>query len=737
MTKFNIISFLDSHTIAIPAIQRGYVHGEDTPKAKETLENFISRFWSLVSKRGELFNLDFTYGAEEDGVAIPVDGQQRITTLWLTYLYCVHNFCPEPEKKTHLSRLRRFSYSGRTSANAFCRELCQSSENYNAILKFDATTLGIEERGEDPTISAMKRTLSALVKSGKPLKQEITWEDCLGALQRIVFEYVDIHDDLKAVCAEELYVKVNARGRTLTQWENLKGQVSDSDSSDRFKDEIEELSDRFYENHKTLPDDAVFALFARLADYVLRKNETRNKGKRDNLSILAETNFSDHKATLKYVPLEEFHLEETAKKIILPALRMIQWALVNKDAKLWYWQKGKNVADALFFPENVKERDFSLVLFEYFCKYENGDVLVKDNCQALRFIVNILENVERDSQKPFNRVECLAEIIKNAPSLYSRNIVIKTTNNRLEEQLMEETAKAKIYAEYQGCIGLLQKCEELMHGRVRIAILDELDRKWSVAGLSRRFAERLSRMKSIFEEWSVASVDERKVQLKKLVACEPWELQDAIKLSVKDDNDDSSIRKLLSTRDDKVLQHTFIDQDEKVKSCIPHAPGNEWKRDWRINVFEVTDWQDREVRWHRGTGTYYLYNKGGKTVSWAMPVSDWRFDLRDDIKTFSELGDINSISINDGGTRSFKCNYADVNDFSVNIYLWKEGVEIRWFKYDGDKQHSEWIFAKDMDVVNGKIDVIGLADHIKRKISELLDKKLQRIISNDHLPLQS
>ena len=99
MTKFNIISFLDSHTIAIPAIQRGYVHGEDTPKAKETLENFISRFWSLVSKRGELFNLDFTYGAEDDGVAIPVDGQQRITTLWLTYLYCVHNFCPEPEKR--------------------------------------------------------------------------------------------------------------------------------------------------------------------------------------------------------------------------------------------------------------------------------------------------------------------------------------------------------------------------------------------------------------------------------------------------------------------------------------------------------------------------------------------------------------------------------------------------------------------------------------------------------------
>ena len=727
MTKFNIISFLDSHAIAIPAIQRGYVHGEDTPKAKETLENFISWFWSLVSKGDGSFNLDFTYGAAEDGVAIPVDGQQRITTLWLTYLYCVHNFCPESGKEAHLSCLRRFSYSGRTSANAFCRELCQSSENFNAILRFNATRLGIEEYGEDPTISSMKRTLSGVATSGESLKQKTTWEDCLGALQRIVFEYVDVRDDLKEVSAEELYVKVNARGRTLTQWENLKGKVSDSDSSGKFKAEIEELSDKFYENHKTLPDDSFFALFARLADYALRKDAIDNEI-RGNLSILAETNFSDHKVALKYVPLEEFHLEDTSKRIILPAVRMIRWALDNQNAKLWYWQKGKSVADALFFPENVKERDFTLILFEYFCKYENGNALVKDNCQALRFIVNILENVERDSQKPFSRVQCLAEVIEKAPSLYSNSMAIKTANNRLEEQLMEETAKAKIYAECHECVGLLQKCEELMHGRVRMAILDELDGKWSVAGLSRRFAERLQRMKSLFDEWNAASVDERMVQLKKLIACEPWELQDAIKLSVNYGNDDSSLRKLFSTRDDKILQHTFIDQDEKAKLCISHAPGNEWKRDWRINVFEVTDWQDREVRWHRGTGTYYLYNKGGKTVLWAMPVSDWRFDLIDDIKTFSELGDINSISINDGGTRSFKCNCDNVKDYSINIYLWKEGVEIRWFKYEGDKQHSVWVLAKDMEVVHGKIDVIGLADCIKRKISELLAKKLQRDI---------
>ena len=77
-----------------------------------------------------------------------------------------------------------------------------------------------------------------------------------------------------------------------------------------------------------------------------------------------------------------------------------------------------------------------------------------------------------------------------------------------------------------------------------------------------------------------------------------------------------------------------------------------------------------------------------------------------------------------------------MKDSEINLYLWKEGVEIRWFKYDGDKQHSEWICAKDMDVVNEKIDVIGLADHIKKKYRNFLIKNSNEIISNDHLPLQ-
>ena len=736
MTKFNIISFLESHAIAIPAIQRGYVHGENTPKAKETLGNFISCFRSLMSadEKDAPFSLDFTYGVEDHGAVIPIDGQQRITTLWLTYLFCVHRFCPEQEKEAHLSRLRRFSYLGRTSANAFCRELCQSSENYNAILRFREKPResdgGIQgECGEDSTVASMRRTLSAL---GEALTAETSWENCLRALRNTVFEYVDIRQDAGDVDAEELYVKINARGRTLTQWENLKGKVSDvsdNDTSRIFKDEIEKLSDRFYANHSKLPDDAFFALLARLTDYVLCEYEKGDNGRRPNLSALADAGFRSHEAAPKYVPLEEFCLEKTASQIIQPALRMIKWALDNPEAVLWYWKSDRSAAESLFSPKNANERDFSLVMFEYFRKYENGVGLTRDNGQALRFVANVLENAERGNESErFNRVRRLKDILGKCPSLYDENMSVVPVDNRLDEQIAEEAAKAVVYASHPGHIKLLQSCESLLRGRVRIALIDAVDGKWSVAGLSFRFAERLLRLKSAFDGWTAASEDGRKTILEEFVKCEPWELQDAIRLSLKCGDNCCPLRELLSTRDDKFLQHTYVDQDTDARQTMPCTSDSVWVRDWRTNVFKEAGWEDREVRWHSGTGTYYLYRQGIKTISLASPVSDWRFDLKDDVSAFSELcGDkddkIDSIRVNDGGTRSFRCAWGDMKNFSVNIYLWKEGVEIRWFNYDGERQRSEWIYARDMPAPNGKADAVRLVDIIKEKLLEMQAQK--------------
>ena len=719
MTKFDIISFLDSNAIAIPAIQRGYVHGEDTPKAKETLENFISRFWGLVSKPGEQnFNLDFTYGAEESGIAIPIDGQQRITTLWLTYLYCVHNFCPESEKEAHLSRLRRFSYSGRTSANAFCRELCQSSENYNAILRFNAITLGIDEHGEDPTISAMKRTLSALERSCKSLKQEATWENCFGALKRIVFEYVDIHDDLNKVSAEELYVKVNARGRTLTQWENLKGKVSDSDSSKKFKDEIEKLSDAYFSDFKEIPDNAFFSLFGRIADYVLRNEKPYDPDKHENLSVLAQGDDC-------YVPVEEFALERIAGRVVAPILRMLRWALsLDNNVKLWYWESGEeSVARTLLAPKNNNDRDFALFLFEYFTKYEGGCGLCKNQHRSLRLVANILENVDRgrlmrhgeDGYRPenhFNRITYLKRLLENSDNLYDAQYKF---SGDYPMQLNEELAKGEAYRNWtHDQIQLLQACESFMHGRVRIALLAAgyQERKWTSIAEREQQQSRLAALKNHLEEWYSNDDEQARIGfLKHIISCEPWNLIDQIMLSTKDD----ALRYLLSTRDDVYLQKTYLDNLTDESWGKEHHP---WQRDWRKNVFEldVKVWKDRAVKWHSGTEVYFLYEN--TNITNAMPIADWRFEVREKIKEAfveAEIGEVDSIRSNDQGTRCVISKLSDGR--SVNIYLCKDGVWIRKQGSNGLGSPEQIIPINDPEL---KFDAFTLAVTIKEALLYIL-----------------
>ena len=201
--------------------------------------------------------------------------------------------------------------------------------------------------------------------------------------------------------------------------ENFKGTfagcLKDEKLKKEFNEEIEKLSDKFYKVFKgvpdnALPDNAFFALFARLSDYVLRTRVSDAKpfseDQYKNLSTLANSKVDDNQI---YVPIDEFCLGDIANQLVQPFLRMVHWVLVNSAAPFMYWDKSKGIAKALFFPENADERDFSLFLYEYFSKYCTGAELQDNEFRALRLVANILENVTRKSKdkSPFNRIEVL------------------------------------------------------------------------------------------------------------------------------------------------------------------------------------------------------------------------------------------------------------------------------------------------------------------------------------------
>ena len=74
--------FLNDNTVVIPIIQRDYAQGR---KEKKSLRiNFLTQLKEALTVPKQTI-LDFVYGAVENGKLYPLDGQQRLTTLWLLY----------------------------------------------------------------------------------------------------------------------------------------------------------------------------------------------------------------------------------------------------------------------------------------------------------------------------------------------------------------------------------------------------------------------------------------------------------------------------------------------------------------------------------------------------------------------------------------------------------------------------------------------------------------------------
>ena len=718
MKRMTLFGLLDQYSILIPHLQRNYVLGRDDAHAKEVREHFVKSLDESIN--GVEMNLDVIYGVCDDtrDVLIPIDGQQRLTTLWLSAVYAASTSKDNSSRTVLLSKLACFSYESRPLAATFCRWLTSGAD-----VNYDTALLQAEDCwGEDPTVHSMITTLRLIHEKFK-CKAGVLLKAVCG--DKIHFEFSEVHGK-----DSDLYVKINARGKQLTQWENFKGVFASHLTNDNelqvFERKIEELSDKYFAVFNAIPDEAFFSLFGRVVDYVLRMGAGYNLSKHENLSNIA-------KGIECYVPVEEFNLEHTAERIVGSVLRIIEWALsLDQNVGLWYWENGeksRSVAETLFAPMNDNERDFALFLFEYFSKYEKADGLCMNSYRALRLVANILENFGRETAMrseekaycQFNRIDLLKKMIETSENLYGAQ---NEFSEAIPMQLNEEFVKGEIYRNgASDQIKLLQECESYMHGRVRIALLEagEQDEKWnSVADIERR-QKRLAVLKGYFDAWHTSDEQSRVTLLRHVISCEPWNIKDQIMLSLGTD----ALRKILSTRDDIRLQKTYL--DGFPTSDVAQIEGSSWKRDWRKNVFEEKDWKDRIVKWHGGTGIYFLYIKGRTNISYAMPISDWRFDLRNSINNdFAELGQVESVSSNDGGTRSFKCELAEIGDSRINIYLWKERVEIRWFQNDGSLKKSDRI-----EISSEKVNGATLATEIKNRI------KISKKIIHDHLPLQS
>ena len=126
----NLFALLSRYRVVIPGIQRHYVQGANNPKAESVRKQFIKEIFTAIEKKQNEFSLHFIYGpinTDGEDSFVPVDGQQRLTTLWLIARYAAEK--AEPSDRKHLLHLlSRFTYEDRINAKRFCQALtCEDS----------------------------------------------------------------------------------------------------------------------------------------------------------------------------------------------------------------------------------------------------------------------------------------------------------------------------------------------------------------------------------------------------------------------------------------------------------------------------------------------------------------------------------------------------------------------------------------------------------------------------------
>src|SRR5690606_8767634 len=78
---------------------------------------------------------DFVYGSVKNKILQPLDGQQRLTTLFLLHWFVAvkENKLDDELKKL----LTKFTYETRTSSREFCNDLINKGIDFNKLLETD------------------------------------------------------------------------------------------------------------------------------------------------------------------------------------------------------------------------------------------------------------------------------------------------------------------------------------------------------------------------------------------------------------------------------------------------------------------------------------------------------------------------------------------------------------------------------------------------------------------------
>ncbi|MBR1646025.1 MAG: DUF262 domain-containing protein [Selenomonadaceae bacterium] len=497
-TFMNIFDNVSVRKIVIPKIQRDYAQGRNTAEICRVRERFLDALYKAVTTDTKI-KLDFIYGDLSDGILTPLDGQQRLTTLFLLHWYAA--------RKSHVSFaetefLKNFSYDTRPDSREFCKFLVDAEVNFND----ETLSAEIENHAnfplswkKDPTVNSMLVMLDAI--NEKFHDAENLWDKLKDGV--ISFYFLSIED---LGLTDELYVTMNSRGKPLTDFEHFKAEFK------RKLDEIDgELSDRIilkidtdwtdllwtYRDENNLVDDGFLAYFGFLCDVILyKKDDTPYGKKRDDPFILLEEFFGgDVRANVDFMEKSFDCWCELAKLEKIPeffADRVSAGSRNKKDVNRH--AAGKIITyfdDADFFGDCVKSfnKNFGLgkvVMLYAFQTYllNREKISDADFRRRIRIVNNLVTNSgdaelsNSTARNNGNRIPAMLEQVDNIiidGKILQRNELAAENNYNFNEiQLTEERDKLSWTKQNPDKAESLFELEDhyLLYGRIGVIGLE-------------------------------------------------------------------------------------------------------------------------------------------------------------------------------------------------------------------------------------------------------------------------
>ncbi|QNA44294.1 DUF262 domain-containing protein [Lacibacter sediminis] len=446
------------YNIEIPIIQRDYAQGRQS--AKEIRNDFLDALYTYLTEGVPFRDLDFIYGdIDGNNNFIPLDGQQRLTTLFLLHWYLAVKENRFDELKQALTKdtFSRFTYKTRQSATDFCNALFRNPFSLAKLLspddeKENALSKTIRDSywyflswDYDPTIQSMLCMLDAIDKKFKNA------EGFYGLLINtenpvITFQFLPLKD---YGLTDDLYIKMNSRGKPLTKFEN-------------FKAKIEQHLENF--NSKVAYSPSIKDYFAQKIDtewadlfwtYRDKKENVFDKQMMHFISAIAINHYSlTQNEPKKYIdnqnnlPLD-FYLRQNEQFIttLIDTLDLISNGHKYRQyLPVFHYYDEIDTFDKIinnkFSDTGYAERIKFFAYYAYLCKWKVADGLQ----DWMRVMVNLIENTTpyNNETEYVNSLRAIQRLLPHSNSILEYIITDDNIKGFNPTQIKEEQIKAHL-----------------------------------------------------------------------------------------------------------------------------------------------------------------------------------------------------------------------------------------------------------------------------------------------------